>query len=196
MRWRASIGLLILAVGVLGGYGIRALRPPGARATWVELTELQGGREIFGGALAAGEPLVLVWTNSLFRLQVTERFSVREGRLELEAVTFADPRGLPPPQASGADLDDLYHTGGPFHVEGLARPFTHLVFRLGQIGDPRLELGGRSIRLLQEAEFGTAVALSARPPQPWRGGLRESLAFLGNLFARRARSAAGETRHE
>lgn len=111
-----------------------------------------------------GEEVVLTWTNSLFKLQVTEVFVARSGRLELNRVTFAAPGGPPPPRARPEDLDDLYHTGGPFHIEGLARPFTRIVFRVGAFGDPHLTVGTRTLSFREEAGFGGAILLEARSP--------------------------------
>ncbi len=116
--------------------------------------------------LEDGAQAVLVWTNSLFGLQVTEVFVSRGGRLELAAVTFADPSGGPPPRVRPEDLDDLYHTGGPFHVEGLARPIRRVVFRVGEIGDPELQVGGRVVRFLDEVGFGGAIVMQAEEDTP------------------------------
>jgi hypothetical protein len=140
----------------------RAPRPRGL--TWLELTDAGSGRTIFAGALSYDEPIVLTWKNSLFNLTVTEVFAARAGRLDLTQVTFADPRGLPPPVARPEDLDDLYHTGGPFHVEGLARPLARAVFRVSEIGNPAISVAGRTIRFKQEVGFGGAVLLQARRP--------------------------------
>jgi len=62
--------------------------------------------------LGYDEEIVLTWKNSLFGLMVTEVFVARAGHLELTRITFADPRGLPPPVSAPEDLDNLYHTGG------------------------------------------------------------------------------------
>jgi hypothetical protein len=140
----------------------RADRPRGL--TWLELTDPGSGRTIFAGALSPDEEIVLTWKNSLFNLTVTEVFAARSGRLDLTQVTFADPRGLPPPAARPEDLDDLYHTGGPFHVEGLARSLACAVIRVGEIGNPALTIAGRTIRFKQEVGFGGAVLLQARRP--------------------------------
>jgi hypothetical protein len=160
---------LVIAAGVLlacAAAGLvlspRDARPRGL--TWLELTDAGSGRTIFAGALIYDEPIVLTWKNSLFNLTVTEVFAARAGRLDLTQVTFADPRGLPPPVARPEDLDDLYHTGGSFHVEGLARPLARAVFRIGEIGDPALAIAGRKIRLKEEVGFGGAVLIQARRP--------------------------------
>jgi hypothetical protein len=132
--------------------------------TWLELTDARTGRGIFAQALQEGEEIVLTWKNSLFGLMVTEVFTARGGRLDLTQVTFADPLGGEPPLARPEDLDDLYHTGGPFRVEGLSRPVTRLVFRVGEIGNPRLTIGPHTIHMVREVHFGGGVQLLARSP--------------------------------
>lgn len=156
----AGILFVCVAVGLI--LSPRAARPRGL--TWLELTDAGSGRTIFAGALIYGDEIVLTWKNSLFKLAVTEVFAARSGRLDLTQVTFADPRGLPPPVARPEDLDDLYHTGGPFHVEGLARPLSRAVFRISEIGNPVMAIAGRTIHFKQEVGFGGAVLLQARRP--------------------------------
>ena len=132
--------------------------------TWLELTDAETGREITAQAVKDGEELVLTWRNSLFDLKVIEVFVVREGRLDLTEVTFEDPRGETPPAVSPEHLGDLYHTGGPFRVTGLSRPFTRIIFRVGEIGDPKLRVEKQSIRLMDQVGFGGAVLLVAKRP--------------------------------
>jgi hypothetical protein len=169
-----SLCALLLASAAVLVLSPRAARPRGL--TWLELSDAGSGRTIFAGALGYDEPVVLTWKNSLFKLAVTEVFAARAGRLELTQVTFADPRGLPPPVARPEDLDDLYHTGGPFHVEGLARPLARAVFRVSEIGNPVLALAGRTIHFKQEVGFGGAVRMHARKP---RLRLNASFAEMG-----------------
>jgi hypothetical protein len=169
-------------MGLFGWQFAPAIRGP--EQIWLELTEVVTGRRIFAGSLEGGEEIVLRWKNSLFGLWVTEVFVARSGRLELTTVTFDDPRGRPPPPAAPQDLDDLYHTGGPFCVEGLRRPLARVVFRIGEIGDPRLTIGRRTVQLKKEAGFGGAVCLEARTPQlRWGGDPAEMLAFFRNLVS-------------
>lgn len=176
MRRGLAIGVVCLvAVAALPlVLSPRAARPRGL--TWLELTDAGTGRPIFAGALGWDEAIVLTWKNSLFNLTVTEVFAARAGRLDLTRVTFADPRGLPPPAARPEDLDDLYHTGGPFQVDGLARPLTRAVFRIGEIGNPTLTIGDRTLALKQAVGFGGAVRLQTRRPQLSPGS---SLAEIG-----------------
>jgi hypothetical protein len=130
--------------------------------TWLELTDAETGRRITAQAVKDGKEVILTWRNSIFDLRVTEVFVVREGRLDLIEVTFEDPRGETPPVVTPDDLDDLYHTGGPFRATGLSRPFTRILFRVGEIGDPKLSIEKQSIRLLEQVGFGGAVLLVAK----------------------------------
>ena len=132
--------------------------------TWLDLTDAETGREITAQAVKDGEEVVLTWRNSLFDLKVTEIFVAREGRLDLTEVTFEDPRGETPPAVSSEHLDDLYHTGGPFRATGLSKPFTRIIFRVGEIGDPKLKVKNQSIRLIEQVGFGGAVLLVTRMP--------------------------------
>jgi hypothetical protein len=134
------------------------------RYTWLELTDAETGRKITAQAVKDGEEVILTWRNSLFDLKVMEIFVAREGRLDLTQVTFEDPRGETPPDVSPENLDDLYHTGGPFRVTGLSRSFTRIIFRVGEIGDPKLKVEKESIRLVEQVGFGGAVLLVARRP--------------------------------
>jgi hypothetical protein len=144
---------VVLAAGLLVATG----------ATRLELTDGDTGRRIAVRLLTDGETVTLTWTNSLFRLAVTEVFVADGGRLTLTRITFADPRGGDPPRVRPEDVDDLYHTGGPFRAEGLSRPIRDVVFRVGEIGDPALRIGDRSVRLADEVGVGGAVRLTARP---------------------------------
>ncbi len=167
-RWRRALAAclillpaLALCAGLLGSAG----------ATWLELADAGTGRRIVARLLPDGERVVLTWTNSLFRLPVTEVFVARGGGLTLTAITFADPAGAQPPRVRPEDVDDLYHTGGPFTADGLSRRFDRVVFRVGEIGDPTLRVGASAVRFSREVGFGGAVVLTARPPT-----LRERIA--------------------
>jgi hypothetical protein len=137
------------------------------RQTRIELADAETGRRIVSRLLADGEKVSLFWTNSLFRLPVTEVFLARNGTLTLTEITFADPGGRQPPLVRPEDVDDLYHTGGPFRADGLSRSVSHVVFRVGELGNPTIRIGGRSIHFAREVGFGGAVLLTARPAG-WR----------------------------
>ncbi len=138
--------------------------PAPAGPTWLELTDAASGRRIVSLLLPDGERVVLDWTNSLFHLPVTEVFVAREGVLTLTEVTFADPAGREPPHVRPEDVDDLYHTGGPFRATGLSRPFRRIVFRVGEIGKPTIRVGHHVVRLAEEVGFGGRVLLVVRRP--------------------------------
>jgi hypothetical protein len=130
----------------------------------VELAEAGTGRKIFSAVLRDGEEVVLTWKNSLFGLRVTEIFQAQRGTLVLTEVTFADPQGPAPPAVASTDVDDLYQTGGPFSARGLSKPFNHLVYRVGEIGDPKLKVRDRVVTFKEQVGFGGAVVLTAKSP--------------------------------
>ena len=134
-----------------------------AAYTWLELTDERTGRRIVSQLLPDGEKLVLTWTNSLFRLPVTEVFVAGSGVLTLTEITFGDPTGREPPRVRTEDVNDLYHTGGPFKAEGLSRRVSRVVFRVGEIGHPAIKVLDRVVDFTQEVGFGGAVLLVARP---------------------------------
>ena len=134
-----------------------------AGSTQFELTDAGTGRKIASQLLPDGQRVVLTWKNSLFNLPVTEVFVAGHGILTLTEITFADPTGREPPRVRPKDVEDLYQTGGPFKTEGLARPFSRVTFRIGEIGNPAITVGSRLIHLTREVGFGGAVVLTARP---------------------------------
>ena len=128
--------------------------------TRLELTDGGTGRPLLSTLLRYGETTTLMWHNSLFDLDVTEDFVANAGALVQTSVTFADPRGLPPMQVKPEEVDDFYHTGGPFTTTGLQRRFTRVVYRIGEIGTPRLVVGNRVVDFKHEVGFGGQVVLS------------------------------------
>jgi hypothetical protein len=154
---RFALAILLSSCALAAGFLVST------GATRLELADAATGRRIAVRLLTDGEVVTLTWTNSLFRLAVTEDFVAGEGRLTLTRIAFADPRGGEPPRVRPEDVDDLYHTGGPFRAEGLSRPIRDVVFRVGEIGDPALRIGDRSVRMAREVGVGGAVRLTARP---------------------------------
>lgn len=152
--WAA--GLLLLA-------GLLLVAVPWPGHTWLTVADLTTGRPLFAAALADGAVVRLTWTNSLFGLRVEEGYTLRDGRLIQTAVTFADPSGAAPPLAAAADLEDLYHTGGPFTVQGLERPLDTVIFLVSEVGRPQLTLAGRTLDLKAMVGFGGRVQLRVRP---------------------------------
>ena len=157
LTWLAALALPLALWG-----SARIAAPVGQ--TWVELTNADTGTRILARVLGEGDEVTLTWTNSLFGLQVTEVFEAREGILHLTRITFADPSGRPAPRVGPAEVEELYHTGGPFRAEGLSRPVRRVIFRVGEIGDPRIRVGEAVVRLAEQVGFGGAVRLIARPP--------------------------------
>jgi len=155
----AGCAATLLALGLLS-----RIAPPGY--TRIDLTEGNGdgGRNLLTAIVADGEPVTLTWRNSLFGLQVTEVFIGKSGVLVQDRVTFSRPDGMPPPRVSPRDVDDLYQTGGAFDAQGLARPFRRIVYRIGEIGDPKLRLRDKTVALKREAGFGGRVVLTATRP--------------------------------
>jgi hypothetical protein len=128
------------------------------------LTEDGGGREIFSAVVPDGERVTLTWRNSQFGLSVTEGFFARSGVLVQDQVTFAAPGGPPPPRVSPRDVDDLYHTGGAFDARGLSRPYQRIVYRVGEIGDPKMQVRNRTVSFKQAVGFGGRLVLTATRP--------------------------------
>ena len=142
-----------------------------AGSTWLELTDAGTGRRILSQLLPDGEQVVLTWTNSLFGLPVTEVFVAGDGALTLTEITFADPTGREPPRVRPEDVDDLYHTGGPFRAEGLSRPVQPRRLPRGRLGNPAIRIASRVVHFAREVGFGGAVLLVAR-----KASLRERIA--------------------
>ena len=166
----AGIAASVLALGLLS-----RIAPPGY--TRIDLTGEGKGREIFSAVVPDGERVTLTWRNSQFGLRVTEGFFARSGVLVQDQVTFSDPDGPPPPRVSPRDVDDLYHTGGAFDARGLSRPFRRIVYRIGEIGDPKMQVQNRTVAFLQAAGFGGRVVLTTTRP-----ALYEVLWFRSTLL--------------
>lgn len=200
MSRRALAALLACACAGGASPGLAQALPGGAEGsrsgdvrlrTGLRLTDGATGTPLLSCSLREGDVAVLTWRNSLFGLDVTETFVARGGGLELSSVSFADPAGGEPLRARPEDLDDLYHTGGPFKVEGLSRPVRQVVFRVGAIGNPTLSVAGpcmrpptgeapvstHRLRFLDAVGFGGSVVLDvsstalagASPPEPKPG---------------------------
>jgi hypothetical protein len=151
--------LVLSALALMVFFALR-LDAPGL--TRIELTDAANARVIFAATLRDGTPITLTWHNSLFDLDVIEEFVTENGVLIQTAVTFADPRGVPPPLVAPSDVDELYHTGGAFTARGLRRPFTRIVYRVGEIGNPKMTIGARTIEFKREVGFGGSIVLTTR----------------------------------
>jgi hypothetical protein len=165
----AGIAASVLALGMLS-----RITPSGY--TRIDLTGEGQGRQIFSAVVPDGERVTLTWRNSQFGLRVTEGFFSRSGVLVQDQVTFSAPDGSPPPRVSPRDVDDLYHTGGAFDARGLSRPFRRIVYRIGEIGDPKMQVQNRIVSFKQVAGFGGRLILTTTRP-----ALHEIL-WLRNYF--------------
>lgn len=162
MRTRRLIIVLLFCTVGLGLWLLLRIVPPGY--TRIDLTEGDKGRSLLSAVLHDGDRLTLTWRNSQFGLDVTESFFARSGVIVQERVTFAAPDGTPPPRVRAEDVDDLFHTGGAFDARGLSRPFERIVYRIGEIGRPKLQVRDRRIAFTEEAGFGGRMVLSASRP--------------------------------
>jgi hypothetical protein len=159
---RRSVIVALVPIFVIALWFLFWFAVPGY--TRIDLTEEGRAAKILTAILPDGERVTLTWRNSQFGLDVTEAFFTRSGVLIQDRVTFAAPDGTPPPRVSPKDVDDLFHTGGAFDARGLSRPFTRIVYRIGEIGNPKLQVQNRTIALKKEAGFGGRVILTASRP--------------------------------
>ena len=132
--------------------------------TRINLTDDGTGRIILSAVIPESEPVILTWRNSQFGLLVKEVFFTRSGLLVQDQVTFSVPGGPPPPRVLRQNVDDLDHTGGAFDARGLSRPFNRIVYRIGEIGDPKLQVQNKTVSLKQAVGFGGRVILTAARP--------------------------------
>jgi hypothetical protein len=161
---RRNITIITLISLSLLGFGLLSQVTPSGY-TRIELVEEGRGEKILSVVASDGEPVTLTWRNSQFGLHVMEVFFARSGLLIQDQVTFSDPGGPPPPRVSARDADDLYHTGGTFDARGLSRPFSRIVYRIGEIGDPRIHVKNRTAALKKAAGFGGRVILTTARPK-------------------------------
>jgi hypothetical protein len=161
---RSKTTIITLMLFSLLGLGLLSQVTPSGY-TRIELTAEGTGEKIFSVVAADGEPVTLTWRNSQFGLHVTEVFYARGGLIIQDQVTFSNPDGSPPPRVSAHDVDDLYHTGGAFDAQGLSRPFSRIVYRIGEIGDPRIQVKNRTAALKKAAGFGGRVILTTAKPK-------------------------------
>ncbi len=152
LLWVSFFGILLASQVIPAGY------------TRIELMAEEGRKTILSDVVPDGEPVTLTWHNSLFRLDVTEIFFAQSGVLVQDRVTFSAPDGSLPPRVSARDIDDLYQTGGAFDARGLSRPFSRIVYRIGEIGNPKMQLKKKTAALKKEAGFGGRVILATSRP--------------------------------
>lgn len=156
------LGRRLILVLLLSGLIAVFLGLPQPRHTKVDLIDLSTGRNLLSVVLRDGEQATLAWTNSLFGLPVTEVLVAEKGTLALREITFGDPRSVPLLRVTPADVEDLYHTGGAFTSQEVYQPFSHVVFRVGEIGNPRLAVREQIVDFKREVGFGGRIALTVR----------------------------------
>ncbi len=167
---RRSLALAVAIVFLLVLW--LAAQIPREGYTRVELADAGTGRKILFAILRNDDPMVFTWHNSLFGLDVTEVYVAKDGAIIQTDVTFADPRGLAPMRIQAAEVDEYYHTGGPFTATGLNRRFTRVVYRVAEIGNPKMKVGDRVIEFKREVGFGGGVVLSTAKVS-WYESMRE-----------------------
>jgi hypothetical protein len=161
---RRGLTIITLILLSLLGLGLLSQFTPSGY-TRIELTEESRGEKILSVVAPDGEPVTLTWRNSQFGYDVTEVFYARGGLIIQDQVTFSAPGGPPPPRVSAADVADLYHTGGTFDARGLNRPFSRIVYRIGEIGNPHIRVKNKTAALKKAAGFGGRVILTTASPK-------------------------------
>ncbi len=156
---RHKILIVAIVLGFLATV-LWVLLSPAAEYTRLKLTDPETGKEFASFVLRDDEPVVLTWRNSIWGLDVTEAFVAKSGLLIQTEVTFAQPDGTPPPRVTARDVDDLYHTGGAFSAKGLARPLHQVVYRVGEIGKPKMRIQDQLIEFKPLVGFGGRVLLT------------------------------------
>lgn len=160
MRRRIIIFMLIPSLLII----LWLLSRPVSGYTRLELTDPEAGNTFASFVLGDDEPVVLTWRNSIWGLDVTEAFVAKSGLLIQTEVTFAHPDGSPPPRVAPRDVDGLYHVGGAFSAKGIARPLHRVVYRVGEIGKPKMRIRDRVIEFKPRVGFGGRVVLTANRP--------------------------------
>lgn len=155
-RW---IPILVLGLS-MGEISCSALLSRPSRLVVAEGTT---GKTLLEARLEDGEPLFLSWRNSLFQLEVRERFFVERGKLVLTEVVFSTNSELPSNSVKEGDLEELYHTGGPFIARGLRKTFDRIEYRIGEIGRPRLTVKNRTLNLADAVGFGGQIRITIQP---------------------------------
>ena len=163
LKMHHRIWISALITMLLFGVGFAARIVPSGY-TKIVLTQEGKSGKLFSAVAPDGERLTLSWRNSLFGLQAKEGFFARSGVLIQDQVIFFTPDGAPPPRVSPEEVDDLYQTGGAFDARGLSRSFSRIVYRIGEIGDPKLHVQGRTVAFKQAAGFGGRIILTTSRP--------------------------------
>lgn len=131
-----------------------------SRKNQIKLIDEDQKKKILEIVLEDSEEIFLYWRNSLFNLDVTEKFIIEKGTLALKEVSFSNPFESSPLSVSPNNLEDLYQTGGVFSVQGVQKRFTQIDFRIGEIGHPKLKIKGQLLDLKELVGFGGKVRLT------------------------------------
>ena len=123
------------------------------------LSDPDNNRVIYSACLYEGEAVIYKWKNSLFGLNVTETFYVKNGSLVLMEIVYEDPFGKPEPLVNLEDLDYLCHEGGPFRAVNISKAYNQILLGVGQIGKPRIIVRNEVIDLEREVGFGGRVLM-------------------------------------
>ncbi len=154
------IGVIVASISALGL--LSRIAPAGY--TRIDLAKDGKGKKHLSAVVPDGERITLTWRHSQFALHVKEVFIAQNGVLVQDQVTFSVPDGPPPPRVSPREVEDLYHTGGAFDARGLSRPFRRIVYRIGEIGDPTMNVQNRTVAFQPAAGFGGRLILTASRP--------------------------------
>lgn len=128
----------------------------------LELKDGDSGNRLLELILEDGEEILLFWRNSLFNLEVKEKFIIDNGTLILREVNFFNLPESPGPPVDLKELEEVYQTGGPFSVQGVQKRFNQIDFRVGEIGHPKLKIKGRVLDLRELVGFGGKVRLTIK----------------------------------
>lgn len=150
--------LKIIVVSFLLLFGLSSCFPLQGK-NHLELVDNESGRRLLKITLKDREEVVLYWKNSLFNLDVIEKFIIYQGEIILTEVSFLNPTETPTPSLSAQDLEELYQTGGPFSVKGIQKRFTQIEYRIGEVGHPRIMIKGQLFDLKEAVGFGGKISL-------------------------------------
>ena len=138
------------------------IAPPGY--TRIDLTGDGKGREIFSAVVPDGERVTLTWRNSQFGLRVTEGFFARSGVLVQDQVTFsASGRSAPSARLPPGRRRPLPHGRG-VRRPGAFPAVPRIVYRIGEIGDPKMQVQNKTVSFKQAAGFGGRLVLTTTRP--------------------------------
>lgn len=123
------------------------------------ISNKETGKVIWSETVKSGEKFILTWKNSLFNVDVTETYIIKDAFFEQTGVIFHDPEGKQAPTIRPEEVGDFYHTGGAFKAENMSRAFKSIVFRIGEIGNPIIKIKGKDINLKSHVGFGGAIVI-------------------------------------